>query len=82
MAIIFDMEVSVSEAKNRLTELIRKVEVGEEVVITRHGRVVAQLAPPPPEHRKPRLGGMKGRIRLMPGWDDPITEEELLGEEN
>jgi len=25
---------------------------------------------------------MKGRIRFLPGWDDPITEEELLGEEN
>jgi hypothetical protein len=24
---------------------------------------------------------MKGRIRLLPGWDDPMTEEELLGEE-
>jgi len=23
---------------------------------------------------------MKDRIRLLPGWDDPITEEELLGE--
>jgi hypothetical protein len=29
-----------------------------------------------------RLGEMKDRIRLLPGWDDPITEEELLGEEN
>jgi antitoxin (DNA-binding transcriptional repressor) of toxin-antitoxin stability system len=53
---------------------------GEQVVITRHGRPVAQLAPPPPERRKARFDGMKGRIRLLPGWDDPITEEELLGE--
>ena len=58
------------------------VESGEQIVITRHGRPVAQLGPAPPEHRKPRLGGMKGRIRLLPGWDDPMTEEELLGEDN
>jgi prevent-host-death family protein len=76
------MEVSTAEAKNRLTELIRAMHGGEQVVITRHGRPVAQIAPPPPAHRKPVLGGMKGRIRLLPGWDDPITEEELLGEEN
>jgi prevent-host-death family protein len=76
------MEVSTAEAKNRLPELIRAVEGGEQVVITRHGRPVAQLAPPPVAHRKPQLGGMKGRIHLLPGWDDPITEEELLGEEN
>ncbi len=76
------MEFSTAEAKNRLPELIRLVEAGEVVVITRHGRPVAQIGPPPAERRKPVLGGMKGRIRLLPGWDDPITEEELLGEDS
>jgi prevent-host-death family protein len=75
-----DMDVSTAEAKNRLPALIRMVESGEQVVITRHGKPVAQLAPPPKEKRAVQLGGMAGRIRLLPGWDDPITEEELLGE--
>jgi prevent-host-death family protein len=74
------MDIGTAEAKNRFTELIRIVEGGEQVVITRHGRPVAQIAPPPAARRKARLGGMKGRIRLLPGWDDPITEEELIGE--
>lgn len=75
------MNVSTAEARNRFTELIRIVEHGEPVVITRHGRAVAQIGPPPPvERRKVRFDGMKGRIRLLPGWNDPITEEELLGE--
>lgn len=82
MAIISTMVVSTAEAKNRLTELIRAVEGGEQVVITRHGRPVAQLAPPPAERSKVRFDGMKGRIRFLPGWDDPMTEEELLGEDN
>jgi prevent-host-death family protein len=77
-----NMDVSTAEAKNRFTELIRFVEDGEQVVITRHGRPVAQLAPPPAERRKARLGGMKGRIRLLPGWDDPMTEEELFSEDS
>jgi prevent-host-death family protein len=76
------MVVSTVEAKNRLTELIRVAADGEQVIITRHGRPVAQLSPPPAERRQARLGGMKGRIRLLPGWDDPITEEELLGEDS
>jgi prevent-host-death family protein len=76
------MDVSTAEAKNRLPELIRMVEGGEQVVITRHGRAVAQISAPPAERRKPVLGGMKGRIRLLAGWDDPITEVELLGEDN
>jgi len=74
----FAMEVSVAEAKNRLTQLIRVVEDGDEVVITRNGKPVAQLAPPPPERRQVRLGGMKDRIRLLPGWDDPVDPDRFL----
>lgn len=66
------MDVSIAEAKNRLPELIRAVEDGEEVVITRHGKPVAQIAPPPAERRRVRLGGMKDRIVLLPGWDAPV----------
>lgn len=38
---------SVAEAKNRLPELIDRALKGEEVVITRHGRPVAELRPIP-----------------------------------
>ena len=72
------MEVSTAEAKNRLPELIRKMEAGERVVITRHGRPVAQIAPPPPRSRKVRLGGWEGRIKFLPGWDDPIDPDRFL----
>jgi prevent-host-death family protein len=73
------MDVSVAEAKNRLPELIRAMEDGEQVIITRHGKPVAQIAPAPPERRQIRWGAMRDRIRLLPGWDDSMTEEELLG---
>jgi prevent-host-death family protein len=73
------VDVSIAEAKNRLPELIRLVEEGEEVIITRYGKPVAQITPAPPERRKIRLGGMRDRIKLLPSWDDPITEEELMG---
>jgi prevent-host-death family protein len=72
------MDVSIAEAKNRLTQLIRAVEGGEQVVITRNGKPVAQLAPPPPERRKARFGGMKDRIKLLPGWDAPIDPDRFL----
>ncbi len=72
------MDVSVAEAKNRLSALIRAMEDGETVVITRNGRPVAQIAPPPPERRKVIFGGMRGRIKLLPGWDDPIDLDEFL----
>ena len=37
--------VSVSEAKTRFTEILRLVEAGEEVVVTRHGKEIAQIGP-------------------------------------
>lgn len=39
------MKVSVSEAKAQLTELVRRAEAGDEVVLTRHGHPVVRLAP-------------------------------------
>ena len=37
--------VNLAQAKARLSELLDKVEGGEAVVITRHGRPVANLSP-------------------------------------
>lgn len=39
-------DVALFEAKNRLSELINRVEAGEEISITRRGKVVARLVPP------------------------------------
>jgi len=39
------MQVSVSEAKGQLTELVRRAEAGEEVILTRHGQAAARLVP-------------------------------------
>ena len=67
-----DRTLTATEVKAQFFALLDDVQQGEEIIITRHGKPVAQIAPPPPEHRTPRLGLMKGRIRLLPGWDDPI----------
>lgn len=72
------MDVNVAEAKNRLPALIRAMEAGETIVITRHGLPVAQLAPPPNERRPLRMGTLRGRIHATPGWDDPIDLDRFL----
>ena len=41
-------DVALFEAKNRLSELINRVQAGEEIAITRRGKVVARLVPPAP----------------------------------
>src|SRR5258707_98144 len=42
------MQVNIFEAKNRLSQLIKSVQAGEEVVIANRGEPVAQLAMPEP----------------------------------
>lgn len=39
------MKISVTEAKGQLTELVRRAEAGEEIILTRHGQPAARLAP-------------------------------------
>ncbi len=39
------LEIGAFEAKNKLGSLLDRVENGEEVVITRHGKPVARLVP-------------------------------------
>lgn len=39
------IRVPVSEAKGRLTELVRLVEAGDEVILTRHGQAAVRLVP-------------------------------------
>jgi prevent-host-death family protein len=49
------MRVTVTEAKGQLTELVRRAEAGEEVVLTRHGqpavKLVSAAAKPSPEKK-------------------------------
>jgi len=39
------MEISVTDAKAQLTDLVRRAEAGEEVVLTRHGQPTVRLSP-------------------------------------
>jgi prevent-host-death family protein len=39
------MQVSVSDAKGQLTELVRRAEAGDEIILTRHGHAAVRLVP-------------------------------------
>jgi prevent-host-death family protein len=39
------MNIPVSEAKAQLTDLVRRAEAGEEIILTRFGHAVIRLAP-------------------------------------
>ena len=39
------MQISVTDAKAQLTELVRRAEAGDEIVLTRHGQPAARIVP-------------------------------------
>jgi prevent-host-death family protein len=39
------MKVSLSDAKGQLTELVRRAEAGDDIILTRHGHAVVRLTP-------------------------------------
>ena len=61
------METGIRELKNNLSRYIRRIEAGERISVTAHGRVVAELVPP----------GRGGRA--LPGgrWDELIAAGTL-----
>jgi len=70
--------VNIHAAKTHLSRLVERAEQGEETVIARNGRPVARLVPYG-EERKPRVpGGWKGRIKMLPGFDE--VDEEIARE--
>ena len=58
--------IPVAEAKAHFSELLKAVEQGEEVVITRRGRPVARISPQKP---------LTAAEVLTPLWEDPIDIE-------
>ncbi len=66
------MQVNVLEAKNRLSELIRYVQSGTEVVIANRGRAVVRLALINPERPERPIGNAQSILEWLdearPEW--------------
>lgn len=71
------MNVSFTEAKNKLTQLLAAVERGERISIRRHGCVVAQLVQPS-FRRAPISGTLKGLVRMTPKQFRQATRPQSL----
>ena len=66
--------VKLNEAKTHLSELVQRAEVGEEIEITRHGKVVARLVPA--SSTLPRVAGLgRGSVDYLGPFE--FTDDEL-----
>jgi antitoxin (DNA-binding transcriptional repressor) of toxin-antitoxin stability system len=82
------IHVSIKDAKNRLSELVRSVEKGERVVVTRRGEAVAEIGPPHGrkgglnfealERWRKERGGKAIVTYIAPDFDDPLPEDFLI----
>jgi prevent-host-death family protein len=74
------MEITnIHEAKTHLSQLIQRVEGGEEVIIGRAGKPVARLVPYK-EVAKPvrKPGAWKGKVKIKPGFYKADKEIEKM----
>ncbi len=78
------MNVSVSDAKAQLTDLVRRAEAGEEVILTRHGVPIVRLAAirtlPSREQRRAILESLRGCC-VTPGPSAARSQDFLYNDE-
>ncbi len=67
--------VNVHEAKTRFSKLLKRVQLGEEIVIAKAGRPVARLVPFAQRAAARKPGTAKGRITIRADFDAPLPEE-------
>lgn len=81
------MQVSVSDAKGQLTELVRRAEAGDEVILTRHGqaavRLVAVRRLPNGKDRRALLEEVRrsGAAKATAGADAARSQDFLYGDD-
>jgi prevent-host-death family protein len=82
-----EMRISVSDAKGQLTELVRRAESGDEVILTRHGEAAVRLVPIKPKlspvERRDFLEAIRaaGRAKASPGADAARSQDFLYGDD-
>ena len=69
--------ISLRDMQHHLSEAIRRVDHGEEVVVTRRGRAIARLVPIRPDAGQPPWPDFVGRaVRLKrPGLSKAVLDE-------
>jgi prevent-host-death family protein len=81
------MRISVTEAKGQLTDLVRRAEAGDEVILTRHGHAAVRLVPvtavPDRKTRRTLLEAARssGAAKATKGPSAARTQDFLYGDD-
>ncbi|MGC1411228.1 MAG: type II toxin-antitoxin system Phd/YefM family antitoxin [Acetobacteraceae bacterium] len=71
--------VTIHAAKTHLSQLLARVEAGEEIVLARGRQPVARLVPYRPPAAKRQFGALRGVVSIGPEFFAPLPEDELAG---
>ncbi|MGO9742005.1 MAG: type II toxin-antitoxin system Phd/YefM family antitoxin [Roseiarcus sp.] len=69
--------VTIHTAKTTLSQLLARVEAGEEIVLARGKEPVAKLVPFRPNKKSRNFGAYKGVISVGPEFFEPLPDHEL-----
>lgn len=69
--------VTIHTAKTTLSQLIARVEAGEEIVLARGKQPIAKLVPLRPKGSTRKFGALKGTVTVSREFFDPLPEQEL-----
>jgi antitoxin (DNA-binding transcriptional repressor) of toxin-antitoxin stability system len=69
--------VTIHAAKTTLSQLLARVEAGEEIGLARGKHPIAKLVPFQPQPRKREFGKLKGVVSVGSAFFDPLPEAEL-----
>ena len=69
--------VTIHAAKTTLSQLLLRVEVGEEIVLARGKEPIARLVPFHPATKQRQFGAMRGVVSVGPAFFEPLSEAEL-----
>lgn len=68
-------QINIYDAKKNLSQIIRKVEKGASVIISRHNQPIAELRPVSKDPTKPRPHALgKGDFVVPDDFNDPLPE--------
>ncbi len=71
--------VTIHVAKTNLSQLLARVEAGEEIILARGKDPIAKLVPFKPAPSKRQPGSMRGLISFDESFFDPLPPEEMIG---
>jgi len=69
--------VTIHTAKTTLSQLLARVEAGEEIVLARGKQPIAKLVPFRPRETNRRFGALRGIVSVGPEFFEPLPEQEL-----